>query len=313
MSSSQGVLMRWWNLVVAFLAITLIACSSDSPADEQQDRIPYSLPGADGPRSPGAPLGESAVWTDLKAQEHITATCFARGPGDRNSQRFCVEQLMLGFDAPSKAIDFYLESDRWLVGLSDGEPLKVGMLKSPSEPHAVPQPAFLGGQPAIQLPASMFSEAFPPASRGASWPFEEDRMYPQLLSLARQKFIGADDPLELRHFEILMVEHPAGGALGTGAKDATRFVVQIGIHNFCEACGVGVAARYSFQFDNEGRHVGVELLDLCQGPLVTERVEGHGELTFHRFSGLQVGRTGANEPYLLRVPGLETCPNPVTF
>jgi hypothetical protein len=48
---------------------------------------------------------------------------------------------------------------------------------------------------------------------------------------------------------------------------------------------------------------------------VTDNVQGIGSITYHEFSGIKrnPGGAGVSEPYLITVPGLETCPGHVEF
>jgi hypothetical protein len=291
----------WQPIVVAgILALALCACgggSCDGPQAQpsEPDARPFT-------RSPDSPYTAGAVWSDAAAQAQITDTCSENR--SRDSVRFCVEQLMQGLGAPPEAIDFFLETGHWLSGFA-GSPgsVKAGRVIPAAEPHAPPQLAFLAGHPKLQLLAGTFQQAFPRQADTEPWPFERDPMYPRLFDAAKLKFQNADDPLLLRHFNIAELESHANVQAGR-----QEFIVQIGIHNFCEACGVGVAARYSFIFEADGKLSESIFLSICQGRMVTRDVEGIGRVSFHEFSIKKARAGGVEEPYLLTVPGLTACP-----
>jgi hypothetical protein len=291
--------------VTASFALALLACGGSDDGPQAQPSEPDARPAA---RSPDSPYTAGAVWNDAAAQSQITDTCSENR--SRDSERFCVEQLMQGIGAPPEAIDFFLETGHWLSGFA-GSPgaIKAGRVIPASEQDAPPQLAFLAGNPNLQPLSSAFQQAFPRRSDSEPWPFEQDPMYPRLFDAAKLKFQNADDPLLLRHFNIAELESHASVQSGR-----LEFIVQIGIHNFCEACGVGVAARYSFIFEPDGELLEPSFLSVCQARMVTRDVEGIGRVSFHEFSGIKRARTGGvEEPYLLTVAGLTTCPAHVEF
>jgi hypothetical protein len=296
-----------WRLVVPGLfAVALLACGGsggDGPTP-----TPARQPDSATTKHPDSPYTSDAIWDDVSGQTQAIDRCSVNRNAD--SYRFCVEQEMQSQGASQDAIDFYLASGRWLVGFYGLEKVKAGLVLSASEKQAVPRLAFLRGDPALQLAEDLYLQAFPRRTDGDPWAFERDPMYARFFDLAKQKFQNADDPLLLRHFSIIELEGASNSPEGT-----QHFIAQIGIHNFCEACGVGVAARYAFDFDSQGKSAGVRFLGLCQGQLVTREVERLGKVSFHEFSGVKQNPRGGgiSEPYLIVVPGLQTCPSHVEF
>jgi hypothetical protein len=158
------------------------------------------------------------------------------------------------------------------------------------------------------MEADIFAARFAGIETDHQLPFRDAPDYPAVLAAAKLKFRTADDPLDLRHYDSAEVESAASGS------GSPQFVVQIGLHNFCKSCGVGIAARYSFDFDQQGKSTGVKLLGLCQGREITQDIAGMGLATFHEFSGLVPQKPrGFSEPYLLLVPGLKECPAHLDF
>jgi hypothetical protein len=210
--------------------------------------------------------------------------------------------------AGAEVIEFYDNTGQWLLGFTDGPgKLKAGLVIAPGAESPIPQIGFLRGTPNVQQALDLITDSFP-SGTGSFRPFQTDPMYPMVLAAAERKFRTADDPLDLKHFDIAEVEASAPSPSG-----GQQFVVQVGIHNFCLACGVGIAARYTLEFDAEGKFVAAKLAGMCQGRQVTQDVQGIGRATFHDFSGVKPGRSGVTEPYLLEVPGLPTCPEHVAF
>lgn len=306
--------MRWWVVVFCVLGTTLLSCTGSGGDGEREvrradaDRTrPVSAPG------PERTFSALALWTDPAAHVQIIDTCYKGiNASSEGRRRFCTEQLMQQQGASPEAIHFFLETEHWLTGLaySPGK-IKAGRVLNPNNPLALPQLVFLQGDPALQQLSDLFDNAFPRQDDRGPWPFERDPLYPRLLAAAEQKFRNADEPLLLRHFNLAELESHTEAAAGRQV-----FVVQIGIHNFCEACGVGVAARYSLAFDGNGHLAEAQFLSLCQGREVTRNIEGIGSATFREFSGLKKAPErigGIQEPYLLVVPGLVTCPAHVEF
>jgi hypothetical protein len=243
---------------VAFLlGLALLGCGGSDTDQEATTVEPDTRPARSGTRSPDSPYTADAIWNDLTAQTQIIDQCSVNRNPD--SYRFCVEQQMQSLGAPQEGIDFFLASGRWLVGSYGLEKVKAGLVLSASEKQPVPRLAFLRGNPPLQLAEDLFAEVFPRRIDDDPWPFESDPMYPRLLDLAKQKFQNADDPLLLRHYNIIELEGASHSPEGS-----QHFIVQIGIHNFCEACGIGVAARYAFDFDALGKSTGVRLLSLAR-------------------------------------------------
>ena len=139
-------------------------------------------------------------------------------------------------------------------------------------------------------------------------PFRDAPEFAAVQATAQVKFRNADDPLDLREFNDAMIESVSPQVATPG------FVVQVGISNFCKNCGIGVAARYSLQFDENGKLSSMQLMGLCQGRLVTRDVTGGRPATFHEFAGLRANANGSYaEPYFLPVPGLKECPQHLDF
>jgi len=210
--------------------------------------------------------------------------------------------------AGPEVIEFYDNTGQWLLGFADSPgKLKAGLVYAPGAESPIPQIGFLRGTPNVQRALDLITESFP-SSTGSFRPFQSDPMYPIVLAAAERKFRNADDPLDLKHFDIAEVE-----ASSPPSPSGQQFIVQVGIHNFCLACGVGIAERYALEFDAEGKFVTAKLAGMCQGRQVTQDVQGIGKASFHDFSGVKSGRSGITEPYLLEVPGLMECPPHVTF
>jgi hypothetical protein len=176
------------------------------------------------------------------------------------------------------------------------------------ELSAVPQIAFLGPARQMQLESVLRAAHYPNMETDHQSPFRDAPDFPAVLAAAQVKFRNADDPLDLREFNDAMVESVSPQVATPG------FVVEVGISNFCKNCGIGVAARYSLQFDQKGQLTSMQLMGLCQGRLVSRDVGSGRAATYHEFSGLRANANGTySEPYFLPVAGLKECPQHLDF
>ncbi len=290
--------------IVLVLAALVVACGSSTAKTDPTPAVARQAPRSSS--DPDSPFVPSAVWKDPDAIAKADAAC-RNSP--RTGIRSCVRDQMKVLDAPQGARDFYDATGRWLVAFWDvpGK-LKAGVILLPGAKSPIPQIAFLRGTPVVQEAIQFLADAFDEAPGGSLRPFEADTQYPVLLEAARIKFRNSDDPLDLKHFDIAELE-----SVSALPSTEQQFIVQVGIHNFCYACGIGVAARYTFDFDAQGKFMGVKLLSLCQGRPVSTDVQGLGVFSIHDFSGVNPGRTGVSEPYLLVVPSLAICPEHHAF
>ncbi len=285
-----------WRIALACLVgFALVSCGSPKAGHQQSSSAPSKTQAT-----------ATGVWSDATARAKVTAACFGEGhPGTRA----CVRTQMQSLGAPQDVRDFFDASGEWLLGVMEGPgKLKPALVVDPAAKSPIPQVAFLGDKGSVQEALALLQDAFPTKSDESFRPFDKDPMYPALLAAAQRKFAGADDPIDLKHFDIEQLESsattPAGGQ---------SFVVEVGIHNYCADCGVGVAASYAFDFDSNGKSTGVRLLGLCQGRQVTQDIQGFGKATFHEFSSVAAGKAGVTEEDLLTVPGLSTCPEHLSF
>ena len=233
------------------------------------------------------------------------------GPRQPEGQRQCVGEFMRSSGAAQEAVDFFTLSGTWLVAFITGPgKIDAGLTQAPGMTTTAPQLVFLNGDPRSQAEQDLFNRAFPQNPKDGTSPFKNDPMFPALFAAAEKKFLNADDPFDLQLFDDNLLE--SFSALGRGGEE---FVVEAGIHNFCHDCGIGVAARFVFDFDANGHLTTIRLQGLCQGRQVTEDVAGIGRITFHDFSGIKVqpGGTGVSEPYRVTVPELAGCPNHLNF
>ncbi len=294
--------------VLAFLTIVLVNACGGSGGGQVSTPLPKSAvrvtkPSTTPTPDPNATVTAKAIWADARAQDQINGTCFNSVNKDPNSQRFCTEQLMQSLGASPEAIAFFDIAGYWVTSLLDSPTqIKAGFIVKPGDTTPIPRLAFFNGQPRLQTENDLRNAALPAPAQDGAAPFKNDPAYPALLEAAKRKFSNADDPLDLRHFDNAELE--SANILSRGVQE---FVIQVGVHNFCEACGVGVAARYAFDFDVASNFSGARLLGLCQGRQVTENVEGFGKVTVHDFSGIAAGKAGVSEPYLLTVPSLPQC------
>ena len=296
-------------LLFAVAALALVACGGSGGTDQGATPAPKATtrvtrPSASPTPDPNAAVSAKVAWNDAKAQAQIGDTCFNSVNKDPNSQRFCVEQLMQSMGASQDAISFYDTAGYWVTSLVESQSqVKAGFIIKPGDSKGIPRLAFFNSQPRFQTELDLRNTALPDASQDGAAPFRADPSYPALLDAAKRKFANGDDPLKLMHFDNAMVE--SANIISRGVQE---FVIQVGIHNFCDSCGVGVAARYAFDFDVANNFAGAKLLGLCQGRTATQTIEGFGKVPLHDFSGVAAGKAGVSEPYLLTVSSLSQCP-----
>ncbi len=248
--------------------------------------------------SKAAPSGDktynqSSVWQASSAERvQAQRACFSIAVTPE-----CFAEQMEKMGAPAEALDFYRSNKAVLVGFkSTGGRVDVGWAEIPFRDVAG-ELLLLNCDPPFQVMNELLG-ANPERLIASDATYAElvaAKTTPSNTVTTSLTFWLGDERLE---------------AASKRGADGQRLVFQLGLHDICRACGVGVAAPLAFPPDAGGRLKTTTLLDFCQGRLRTEQILGK-QTTFHDFAGLRPGESegsSVTEPYLITIPKLQTCP-----